>query len=87
MLVTTNELLQSSAPTAESILSRDLAAAVVSALDLAFLDHTSGGVAGAKPAGIAYGTTPMASSGSTLSAIDSDFGLMIQALSVDESLH
>ena len=81
MLVVTNELLQSSAPTAESVLSRDLAAAVVSALDLAFIDHTNAGVAGAKPAGIAYGTTPIVSAGATLANIDSDLGLMVTALS------
>ena len=81
MLVVTNELLQSSAPTAESVLSRDLAAAVVSALDLAFIDHTNAGVAGAKPAGVAYGTTPIVSAGATLANIDSDLGLMVTALS------
>ena len=81
MVITTAELLQSSAPTAESILSRDLAKAVTAAIDLAFVDHLNSGAGGTKPAGIAYGTTPLVSAGSSLANIDSDLGLMVTALS------
>ena len=80
MLVVTSELLQSSAPNAESILSRDLAAAVAEAFDVAFIDPGNGGILGVKPASISFGVTPFVSSGSTLAQIDSDLALLVQAL-------
>src|SRR5256885_16339618 len=81
MLVVTRKLLTSSRPGAESILSRDLAAAAVEALDRSFLDPSNSGVVGAKPASITSGVTAIHSSGSTLAQIDSDLSLLIQALS------
>jgi HK97 family phage major capsid protein len=81
ILVTTLELLRSSAGRAESTLSRDLASAARAAMDSAFCDWTSAGSPGAKPAGIANGATPIHSAGSTLANIDSDLGLLLQALS------
>jgi HK97 family phage major capsid protein len=81
ILVVTNELLRSSAPSAQSLLSRDLAAANVAAMDSAFLDPANAGSAGIKPASITNGVTKIHSSGSTLAQIDSDLQILIQALS------
>lgn len=81
MLVVTRELLQSSAPSAESILARDLAAAAAAAMDSAFIDPANAGSAGVKPASITNGVTAIHSSGSTLAQIDADLALLIQALS------
>jgi HK97 family phage major capsid protein len=81
MLVCTLELLQSSSPAADAVLARDLGTAAVEALDRAFLAWDDAGEADARPAGIAYGVTPLTSTGSSLSQIDSDLDRMIQALS------
>lgn len=80
-LVTTKELLRSSAPSAESILSRDLAAATVAAMDVAFIDPDNAGTANVKPASITNGATPIASTGSSLAQIDADLEDLIMALS------
>lgn len=79
--VTTRELLTSSSPSAESILSRDLAAAAVAALDSAFIDPDNAGTANVKPASITNGVTPITSTGATLSAIDTDLEDVVMALS------
>ncbi len=81
MLVTTKELVRSSSPGAESILSADLARAAVQAMDEAFVGHANAGIAGVKPASITYGTTPIHSTGNALADIDADLALMIQRLS------
>jgi HK97 family phage major capsid protein len=81
ILVTTRELLRSSAPAAEQILSRDLANAAVAALDVAFIDPANAGDPGVKPASITDGVTPLVSSGTTLSLIDADLQALIDALS------
>ncbi|MGE0583465.1 MAG: phage major capsid protein [Steroidobacteraceae bacterium] len=78
--VATIDLLKSSSPGAESILSRDLAAAAVGALDSAFIDPANAGVADVKPASITNGVTPIASTGSSLAQIDADLEDMIAAL-------
>ncbi len=81
MLVTTRELLMSSSPSAESVLSRDLAAAIVQAMDSAFINSSNSGVAGVTPAAVTYGTTAIHSSGSSLANIDGDLNLITEALS------
>lgn len=81
VLVATTELIASSSPDAESILSRDLAAAAVAATDSAFLDPGNSGIANVKPSSITNGVTAIHSSGSTLAAIDYDLQLLIEALS------
>jgi len=80
MLVTTLELLRSSAPTAESILSADLARAAVAAMDAAFVDPANAGILDVKPASISNGVVPIVSAGNTVANIDADMGLLIQAL-------
>jgi len=79
-IVITRELAQSSSPQVEPILSRDLAAAMVAAMDSAFISHSSGGVAGVMPASITYGTTAIHSTGNLLAQIDADLALMIEKL-------
>ena len=81
ILCVTKELMRSSAPSAESVLSADLARAAVYALDLAFVDPQNAGSAGVKPAAITHGVTALHSAGNTLANIDADLGLLIQALS------
>jgi HK97 family phage major capsid protein len=78
-LVVTRELLTSSTPDAESVLSRDLAAATVQAMDQAFIDPSNAGIAGVMPASITSGVTKIHSSGSTLAAIDNDLPILVQA--------
>jgi HK97 family phage major capsid protein len=81
MLVTTVELLRSSAPSAESILSRDLASAAVQAMDQAFIDPANAGIDNVKPAAVTNGVSAIHSSGASLAGIDADLALLIQALS------
>jgi HK97 family phage major capsid protein len=79
-LVTTRELLRSSAPSAESILSRDLGGASAQAVDEAFLDPLNAGVANVKPAAITNGAPVVHSSGGTLAQIDADLQILVNAL-------
>lgn len=79
-VVTTAELLRSASPSAESLLSRDLALAAVAALDTAFVDPSNAGTADVKPAAITNGVTPITSTGSSLAQTDADLEDMIQAL-------
>ncbi len=83
MLVATAELLRSSAPSAENVLARDMAAATVLAMDEAFVDPSNAGTPAAKPAAITNGASAYTihSSGASLSQIDGDLALMIEALS------
>lgn len=81
ILCVTKELMRSSAPSAESILSRDLAAAAVQMMDATFIDPANAGTTGVKPAAITHGVTALHSAGNTLANIDSDLALLIQALS------
>lgn len=81
MNVATQELLRSSSPAAEGILSRDLAAAMVQAMDAAFIDPANAGIDAVKPASITNGVTAIHSSGTSLTDIDSDLALLVQALS------
>lgn len=80
IVVVTSDLLRSSAPSAESTLSRDLGNAAVHAMDLAFIDPSNAGIAGVKPASITLGAPVFHSSGPTLANIDNDLGLLVQGL-------
>jgi HK97 family phage major capsid protein len=81
ILITSVELLQSSSPSAEVTLSRDIGAAAAQALDLAFIDIDNAGEENARPASITNGVTPIVSAGATLANIDSDLAKLVQALS------
>lgn len=79
--VVTKEHARSELPGAESLIARDVTGAVVAAMDQAFADPENSGVSNEKPASITNAATSVASSGSTLSAIDSDLEAMINRLS------
>lgn len=70
--VATMEVLRDSSPSAETLLRDDLAAAIASAIDTAFIDPTNAGSAGVKPSSITNGITPIESSGGTAAAIRAD---------------
>ncbi|MBX3664974.1 MAG: phage major capsid protein [Burkholderiales bacterium] len=78
--VITEELARSSAPSAESVLSRDLGAAGAQALDRAFIDPANSGVSGVKPAAVTHGAPQFPSTGATADAIDDDLAALIQTL-------
>ncbi len=80
MAVVTKELVRSNDPTAEAVLSRELARAAVARLDVSFIDPTNSGVTDTTPASVTSSATPIPSGGSSLSAIDSDLGGAINAL-------
>ncbi|WP_395407963.1 phage major capsid protein [Pseudoduganella sp. UC29_106] len=73
-----NELLESSSPAADSILSDDLAAACAEAMDKAFLDPANAGVANERPAAVTHGAPSFASTGATFAQIDADLTNMMQ---------
>lgn len=73
------ELAESSNPSSDAIISSDIRAALSAAIDQAFCDVFNPGSA-ASPPGIGYGGTTVPSSGSTLSQIDTDLGLMVRLL-------
>lgn len=70
--VFTKDLLRRSEPAAEALVRDDLIAAVVTAVDAAFIASTNAGVAGVKPASIANGATSAAASGTTAAKVRDD---------------
>lgn len=69
----TIQALRFSSPSAEAALRDDLTAAVVEAIDSAFIDPTNNGAAGAKPAAITYNISGTAvSSGTNADAVRAD---------------
>ena len=70
--VFTEELLRRSEPAAEILVRDDLLAAVVQAVDVAFIDQANAGIAGVKPASIANGATSAVASGTTAAKVRDD---------------
>ena len=70
--VATMEALRDSSPAAEMLLRDDLAAAIASAVDTAFIDPTNSGSPGVKPVSITSGLTPVPSGGNDAAAIRED---------------
>lgn len=70
--VATMEALRDSSPSAEALLRDDLAAAIATAVDSAFIDPANAGSAGVKPASITNGLTAIPSSGNDAAAIRED---------------
>lgn len=69
----TIQALRFSSPSAEAALRDDLTAAVVAAIDSAFIDPANNGVSGAKPAAINYNiANTSASTGATAAAVRAD---------------
>jgi HK97 family phage major capsid protein len=78
--VVTEELAKSSAPSAESALSRDLNRAGAAAMDAAFIDPANAGIPGVMPASITNGEPSFVSSGGSVANIDEDLAALIQSL-------
>ncbi|MEP7297779.1 MAG: phage major capsid protein [Burkholderiales bacterium] len=84
--VTTNELIRSSAPSVDSILSSDLAKACAFAMDLAFVDPVNAGIAGVKPASVLFGTQSYNASGTDVASIDADIRIALSMVNHDLDL-
>jgi hypothetical protein len=76
LTVVTEELLQSSDPSAEAVVRDDLVGAVVAAVDATFLDPANSGSAGVEPASVTNGAVTVNASGDNLD----DLRLLIDAL-------
>lgn len=74
------ELLQSSSPAADAILSDELAAACSEAMDQAFLDPSNAGVVDETPAAVTYGAPAFASTGTSFAQVDADLTNMLQMI-------
>jgi HK97 family phage major capsid protein len=79
--IVTDQLARSSAPSAESTLSRDLGRAGAQALDVAFIDPLNAGNNGVRPASVTFGAPSFVSAGTDLASIDSDLEILINSLS------
>ncbi|WP_232291413.1 phage major capsid protein [Polaromonas sp. JS666] len=77
IVVVSNDLLE--APGGDEVLRGDLALAVASATDAAFIDHQNAGVAGEKPPGIAYGMPAIPASGSDAATFKVDIANALEA--------
>jgi HK97 family phage major capsid protein len=78
--VLTKELVRLAKPSTEPLIAGDVAASLVEAMDTAFIDPASAGVPAAMPRSVTYGAPSFESSGSTPSAIDADWKLMLGVL-------
>ncbi len=70
--VFTEELLRRSDPAVDSMVQTDLSAAIVNAVDIAFIDSANAGLAGVKPASITNGAASAAASGANAAAVRAD---------------
>jgi HK97 family phage major capsid protein/HK97 family phage prohead protease len=75
------ELVISTLPASESVISRDLGGAMVEAMDTSFIDPENAGVADQEPAAVTYDAPSRGSTGTDVSAIDADLGALIEDLS------
>lgn len=73
LIVCTEESLTAMGSTAEAALQDDLETAVAGMIDYAFADPSNAGVSGESPAGIAYGATTIATTGSLKGDIEAAF--------------
>lgn len=78
--VITEELARSSAPSAESTISRDLSRAGSEAMDFAFIDPNNAGIPDVMPPSITNGAPQFPSTGATVGNIDEDLAKLIQSL-------
>ena len=73
--VFSEELLRRSEPAADALVRDDLTAAIVTAIDVAFIDQANAGVVGVKPASIANAATTAATAGVTAAHVRTDVKL------------
>lgn len=78
-LVVSDELVRSSAPGADVLLSRELTNAIVRAKDTSFIDAASVAIANVRPASVTSGAPTTPSTGAALANIDADLGAMVDA--------
>ena len=72
IVVMSEELLRRSSPDADSLLLSQMIEETSRAIDVAFIDRASAGVAGVKPASVANGVAPVVASGTDAAAIRTD---------------
>ena len=80
LIVTSRELATLSSPSADALIRSDLLGAVAAMQDRALVDPAAAGVAGVSPPSITNGATSIASTGSALSNVAADFGLLFDEL-------
>lgn len=78
--VITTELVRASDPIVDALVASDVGAAVAAALDSAFIDPASSGVADVRPESITAGAQQFESSGAAVVAIDADLAGMLAVL-------
>jgi HK97 family phage major capsid protein len=78
--VFTLELAKQSNPVADGVIAADVAAGIVQAMDLAFIDPANGGAANVRPESISHGAQSFESRGSSVDAIDADLAVMLATL-------
>lgn len=73
MAALTKELVRSSSPAAELMVRDELRRALQYLLDRSLIDPTQGGISNEQPAAITYGLTAITATGTTYSALNTDF--------------
>jgi hypothetical protein len=78
--VFTLELAKQSNPVADGVIAADVAARIVQAIDLAFIDPANGGEDNVRPESISHGAQSFESRGTSVDAIDADLADMLGVL-------
>lgn len=78
IVIITEELLRSSAPSAEALISTDLVQTITQFLDAQFVDPTVAEVANVSPASITNGVIPVTASGTTIADLREDLQDLIE---------
>lgn len=79
LVVLTEELVRSSAPSAELMVRNDLMKAIIQFLDQQFVDPSFAAVANVSPASITSGVNPLAPTGTTAATLRTDVQTMFNA--------
>jgi HK97 family phage major capsid protein/HK97 family phage prohead protease len=79
IIVLNDELVRLSSPSAELLVRKDLAAAVVQFMDSQFVDPSKAQVVGVSPASITNGVTPVVATGTTGAALRADLKSLMAA--------
>lgn len=86
IIVVTQELAISSAPSAVGIIQDDLERGAIEFLDQAFINPYAAAVADVSPASITHGLTPLISTGSAVAQIVADLTAMVEQLADDNEV-
>jgi HK97 family phage major capsid protein len=79
-VVLADEVVRLISTASNDLFATDAASALQSALDVAFIDPSYGGVADISPPSITHGATRLTSGGATLAAVDADLKSMVDTL-------